>query len=71
VAGIGAFTVAFAAGQIVGPTEVDFIADGSGWFVAWSGVLGNGALGWRRFGLAAAGAVGKHLFTPGQVPGCF
>jgi predicted MFS family arabinose efflux permease len=30
VAGIGAFTVAFAAGQIVGPTVVGFIADGPG-----------------------------------------
>ena len=29
-AGIGAFTVAFAAGQIVGPTVVGFIADGPG-----------------------------------------
>jgi hypothetical protein len=30
VAGIGAFTVAFAAGQIVGPTVVGLIADGPG-----------------------------------------
>ncbi len=30
VAGIGVFTVAFAAGQIVGPTVVGFIADGPG-----------------------------------------
>jgi predicted MFS family arabinose efflux permease len=57
VAGIGAFTVAFAAGQIVGPTVVGFIADGSGGLargLVFSAValwVGAG-LAWRQRALA-------------------
>ncbi|MEO6032988.1 MAG: YbfB/YjiJ family MFS transporter [Burkholderiaceae bacterium] len=47
-AGISAFTIVFAAGQIVGPTLVGWLADGSGGLrggLAWSaGVLALGAL---------------------------
>ncbi|MCC7150980.1 MAG: YbfB/YjiJ family MFS transporter [Rubrivivax sp.] len=47
-AGIAAFTIVFAAGQIVGPTVVGWIADGSGGlargFVASAAVLALGAL---------------------------
>ncbi len=52
-AGIGAFTVAFAAGQIIGPTVVGFIADGPGGLargLVFSAValwLGS-ALAWRQ-----------------------
>jgi len=49
-AGIGAFTVAFAAGQIVGPTVVGFIADGPGG-LAWGLVFSALAL-WVGAGLA-------------------
>ena len=53
VGGISAFTVVFAAGQIVGPTMVGWIADGAGGlaqgllisaFALWLGAL----LAWRQ-----------------------
>ncbi len=52
-AGIGAFTIVFAAGQIVGPTLVGFIADGAGGlvrgFVVSAVMLWLGALlAWRQ-----------------------
>jgi predicted MFS family arabinose efflux permease len=52
-AGIGAFTIVFAAGQIVGPTLVGFIADGAGGlvrgFVVSALMLWAGALvAWRQ-----------------------
>jgi MFS family permease len=46
-AGISAFTVTFAAGQIVGPTVVGFIADGpAGWRAAWCSRPAH--CGWAR-----------------------
>jgi MFS family permease len=59
-AGIGAFTIVFAAGQIVGPTLVGWVADGSGGlvrgFVVSAGVLALGALlASRQRPLAVAG----------------
>ena len=53
-AGIGAFTIVFAAGQIVGPTLVGWIADGAGGLrgglACAAGVLALGALvaSWQR-----------------------
>lgn len=58
--GISAFTMVFAAGQIVGPTVVGWIADGPGGlerglvFSAFSLWLGS-ALAWRQRPLNAAG----------------
>ena len=56
--GIGAFTTVFAAGQIVGPSLVGWVADGPGGlvrgFVVSAIVLGAGSLiGWRQQPLAA------------------
>jgi len=56
--GIGAFTIVFAAGQIVGPSLVGWVADGPGGlvrgFVVSAGVLLVGALtAWRQRPLAA------------------
>jgi predicted MFS family arabinose efflux permease len=58
--GISAFTIVFAAGQIVGPSLVGWVADGSGGlargFVWSAGLLALGALlAWRQRPLAAAG----------------
>jgi predicted MFS family arabinose efflux permease len=55
--GIGAFTIVFAAGQIVGPSLVGWVADGPGGlvrgFVVSAGVLLAGAaLAWRQRALA-------------------
>jgi hypothetical protein len=52
-AGIGAFTIVFAAGQIVGPSLVGWVADGPGGlargFVCSAAVLALGsALAWRQ-----------------------
>jgi predicted MFS family arabinose efflux permease len=57
--GIGAFTIVFAAGQIVGPSLVGRLADGAGGLragLAWSaGALALGALlAWRQRPLAQA-----------------
>ena len=49
-AGIGAFTVTFAAGQIVGPTVVGFIADGPGGLAR--GLVFSAAVLWLGAGLA-------------------
>ena len=46
-AGISAFTIVFAAGQIVGPTVVGFIADGPGG-LARGLVFSAMACGWVR-----------------------
>ena len=60
-AGISAFTVAFAAGQIIGPVVVGWIADGPGGLgrglgisalALWVGAL----LAWRQRPLAASAA---------------
>ena len=56
--GIGAFTVVFAAGQIVGPSLVGWVADGAGGlvrgFVVSAAVLAAGSwIGWRQKPLAA------------------
>ena len=58
--GISAFTVVFAAGQIVGPSLVGWVADGSGGlargFVWSAGLLALGALlAWRQKPLPAPG----------------
>jgi predicted MFS family arabinose efflux permease len=58
--GISAFTIVFAAGQIVGPSLVGWVADGSGGlargFVCSAGLLALGALlAWRQRPLPAAG----------------
>ncbi len=60
-AGIAAFTIVFACGQVVGPSLIAWVADGEGGLVrgfAWSaGVLALGAvLAMRQRALAAAGA---------------
>ncbi|MEO6744166.1 MAG: YbfB/YjiJ family MFS transporter [Caldimonas sp.] len=57
--GIGAFTIVFAAGQIVGPSLVGWVADGSGGlvrgFVVSAAVLAAGSLiGWRQEPLVVA-----------------
>jgi predicted MFS family arabinose efflux permease len=61
-AGITAFTIVFAAGQIVGPTVVGWIADGEGGLARgllfsaaalWLGAL----LAWRQKPLSGAGAL--------------
>ena len=59
-AGIGAFTTLFAAGQIVGPALVGFVADRAGGLRAGlacsAAVLGLGAIAaWRQKPLAAQG----------------
>jgi predicted MFS family arabinose efflux permease len=59
--GIGAFTIVFAAGQIVGPSLVGWVADGPGGlvrgFVVSAGVLlGGAALAWRQRPLGDAPA---------------
>ena len=51
--GIGAFTIVFAAGQIVGPSLVGWVADGAGGlvrgFVVSAAVLAAGSLiAWRQ-----------------------
>jgi MFS-type transporter involved in bile tolerance (Atg22 family) len=51
--GIGAFTIIFAAGQIVGPSLVGWVADGAGGlargFISSAAVLALGALlAWRQ-----------------------
>jgi predicted MFS family arabinose efflux permease len=56
--GIGAFTIVFAAGQIVGPSLVGWVADGPGGlvrgFVVSAAVLAGGALiAWRQQPLAS------------------
>ena len=58
--GISAFTIVFAAGQIVGPSLVGWVADGSGGlargFVCSAGLLALGALlAWRQKPLPAPG----------------
>ena len=60
-AGISAFTIVFAAGQIVGPTVVGWIADGPGGLARGllfsAAALGIGALlAWRQRPLAVAAA---------------
>lgn len=62
-AGISAFTIVFAAGQIVGPTVVGWIADGAGGLARGlllsAGALAIGALlAWRQQPLAPAAAPG-------------
>ena len=57
--GIAAFTIVFAAGQIVGPSVVGWVADGAGGLVrgfVWSAAaLALGALlAWRQRPLATA-----------------
>jgi len=56
--GIGAFTIVFAVGQIVGPSLVGWVADGAGGlargFVVSAAVLALGALlAWRQRPLSA------------------
>ena len=63
-AGISAFTIVFAVGQIVGPTLVGWLADGSGGLrggLAWSaGVLALGALAaWGQKPLGDRGAASR------------
>jgi MFS family permease len=58
-AGIAAFTIVFAVGQIVGPVFVGWIADGAGGlaqgFVVSAAVLAAGSvLAWRQKPLEAA-----------------
>lgn len=61
--GIAAFTIVFAAGQIVGPSLVGWVADASGGltggFVCSALALGLGALfAWRQRPLAPSGSLG-------------
>ena len=54
--GIAAFTIVFAAGQIVGPSAVGWVADGPGGLARGFVVLGGGAGARRAAGLAAEAA---------------
>jgi len=63
-AGIGAFTIVFAAGQIVGPTVVGWIADGPGGLAR--GFIVSALALWC--GAALALRQPAHIFT-GAEPG--
>ncbi len=62
-AGIAAFTVVFAAGQIVGPSVVGWVADGPG------GLERGFALSAAALALGAVLAAFQRPVTPGQQPG--
>jgi MFS family permease len=71
-AGISAFTIVFAAGQIVGPTVVGWIADGPGGLARGllfsAAALAIGALlAWRQRPLADAAAP-RAATSPGLRP---